>query len=102
MTTEYQKDYSLLRHFDAEAAKAGEAICLYDYPDVNVAYVAGPDKANDVCYLTGNNYLEISAISCFRMKPLCWVEGKPVYKGDILYNNVEGFKHLMYIVKWSN
>ena len=60
---EQTKDYSLLRPFDLEAAKRGEPILWIDHP---IRWVALSDKE-------------------LRMAPLCWVEGRPVYKGDVLY-----------------
>ena len=60
---EQTKNYSLLRPFDLEAAKRGEPILWIDHP---IRWVALSDKE-------------------LRMAPLCWVEGRPVYKGDVLY-----------------
>lgn len=79
-----ENDYSLLRAFDEERAKAGEAICFAGSRKV-VLYIAGPDKAaNIVCDVDG--YLRDYFHTALRLAPLCWVEGKPVYKGDVLWH----------------
>lgn len=87
---EQNKDYSLLRPFDLEAAIAGEPI-LWSGQYIPVTFVARGNRGqtniierpgihggllSEVCY-SPDNYL--------RMAPLCWVEGRPVYKGDTLY-----------------
>ena len=92
-----EKDYSLLRPLDVEAAKRGEAI-LWGGQFTPATYVA---RSNDgktnivevptmhggllskVCYAP-DDYL--------RMAPIEWVEGKPVYKDDVLYYRLSGHK----------
>lgn len=88
---EQTKDYSLLRPFDIEAAKAGEKICYGedgDYKSVTFIAEAGPDGDHSIRDHNGNCYTEPSY--GLRMAPLCWVEGKPVYKGDVLYSDKHG------------
>lgn len=87
-------DFSLLRPFDLEAAKRGEAICFND-GDGPLEYlgtpVAGDRKNGDWAFrwvrsarpLTGN--VAIYRAENIRMAPLCWVEGRPVYKGAKLW-----------------
>lgn len=85
-----QRDYSLLRPFDLEAAIAGEPL-LWGGQYIPVTFVARGNRGktniierpgghggllSEVCYAP-DDYL--------RMAPLCWVEGKPIYKGDVLY-----------------
>ncbi|MCB4358466.1 hypothetical protein [Quatrionicoccus australiensis] len=84
------KDYSLLRPFDLEAAKRGEAICRKD--GQSMEFVAGPDSVDDIVYLTkgGGGEFGFRCVNNIRMEPLCWVEGKPVYKGDVLYHPLKG------------
>jgi hypothetical protein len=86
MTT---KDYSLLRAFDLEAAKRGEAVCWNDQETWTVKYI-GPATSSCVgCFEwvsgphtgTFETYRDLD----LRMAPLCWVKEKPVYKGDALY-----------------
>lgn len=83
-------DYSLLRPFDEEAAKRGEPICTCSGKEL-WDYVAGPDSAGNLCLrIKANGQFansSASPVSLFRMKPLFWVEGKPVYPGDRLYHN---------------
>lgn len=82
------KDYSLLRPFDLEAAKRGEEICLNGTAE-SATYIAGPDKgANIVCDVDG--YFKEYFHTALRMKPICLVEGRPVYKGDVLWHKVAG------------
>jgi len=85
---EHKKDYSLLRPFDLEAAKRGDKIHWSNIPD-DVAYI-GVTSAGYIAYETGNESSFCSS-SSFRMSPLAWVEGRPVYKGDVLYYKKEGF-----------
>ena len=93
---EQTKDYSLLRPFDLEAAKAGAPLFeIFMHPstvktDEEIGtYITGPNNQNE--YITSyppNGYVVYKySIADVRMAPLAWVEGKPVYKGDILYWN---------------
>lgn len=87
---EQKKDYSLLRPFDLEAAKAGEAICFKGVESsTSVTYVAGPDKAENIICDVGGYFKEYFHTALW-MAPLAWVEGKPVYKGDVLYRPTLG------------
>jgi hypothetical protein len=84
MTT---KDYSLLRAFDLEAAKRGEAVCLHGG---EAARWVGRSESNTANIVEHNksfagNVVEYLFDRYLRMVPLCWVEEKPVYKGDVLY-----------------
>jgi hypothetical protein len=78
------KDYYLLRNFDVDAVKRGEKFC-----DKNGrsawSFLDGPDTLGNcvLVYEPGGSFV-IVHISELRMKPLSWVEGKPVYKGDLL------------------
>lgn len=77
-----KKDYSLLRPFDLEAAKRGEAID--DTFGGRVVLVDGPDVGGRYSVRVDGHFAVVLG-SSLRMAPLCWVEGKPVYKGDTLY-----------------
>lgn len=86
------KDYSLLRPFDLEAAKAGEIVQWYQ--DNSTLEYIGPStslgEAGCFKWLSGEDTTgtyEGYKAEQLRMAPLAWVEGKPVYKGDILYWN---------------
>lgn len=79
-----EKDYSLLRPFDIEAAKRGEPICCWD--GLNRIYITGPDKANHLCVENPvNGRFVLAHVDNYRMSPLCWAEGRPIYHGDVLY-----------------
>lgn len=81
-----QRDYSLLRPFDLEAAKAG-ALLGDAVGSPTWEYAAGPDSSGNISVIiikTGL-FAEPSPTRVFKMVPLCWVEGKPIYKGDVLY-----------------
>ena len=84
---EHEKDYSLLRPFDLEAAMSGEKICWYANGDIPKYFIVTP-FGNVVANFTEDNKTEcMCPCSNFRMAPLAWVEGKPVYKGDVLYSS---------------
>ncbi len=79
------KDYSLLRPFDAEKAKAGEAICT----DVGTVwkYIDGPDHFGTIAVRLQDDTIGCSTAEYIRMAPLAWVDRKPVYVDDCLYSN---------------
>lgn len=80
-----EKDFSLLRPFDLEAAKVGGV--LVDPKGTACQYVAGPHPITKeiVVEFKGQAGFVLGVASDLRMAPLCWVEGRPVYKGDVLY-----------------
>lgn len=80
-----EKNYNLLRPFDLEAAKRGEAVTFKTVPRV-LHYVSGPDVGGTVCVKDEGGQFGLYKHEYLRMAPLCWVEGKPVYKGDVLYD----------------
>lgn len=89
---EQTKDYSLLRPFDLEAAKAGEIVQWYQ--DNSTLEYIGPStslgEAGCFKWLSGEDTTgtyEGYKAEQLRMAPLAWVEGKPVYKGDVLYSS---------------
>ena len=77
------KDYSLLRPFSEAAAKRGEAICS-GYDGEIVKFIAGPDAVGNCCVLPDGGEFGFHKALLLAMAPLAWVEGKPVYKGDVL------------------
>jgi len=76
-------NYKLLRPFDLEAAKAGAKITDKTEIEHTFAAEAGPDGDMAVRDPQGNVF--VMDLSEARMVPLAWVEGKPVYPGDVLY-----------------
>lgn len=85
-----KKDFSLLRPFDLEAAKRGEAICLFNGAE-DWKYISGPDSKGFLCLeVKQTGVFIVSSKDIFCMAPLCWLEGSPVYKGDVLYDKEYG------------
>lgn len=82
---EEKKDYSLLRPFDLEAAKRGEPFVYWNGSPRQ--YLGGPDKTGRVAIMDDEGVIQLSETyqENYRMAPLAWVEGKPVYRGDVLY-----------------
>jgi len=80
--TNQQNDLSLLRPFNLEAAKSGEEI-QWSAIDDAVTFVGVAN--NGLIAYDSDGETGFTSSNSFRMKPLCWVEGKPVYKGDVLY-----------------
>lgn len=80
--TQHQNDLSLLRPFNLEAAKSGEEIC-WSALDVPVKFIGAAN--NGVIAYDSEGELGFTSSISFRMKPLTWVEGRPVYKGDVLW-----------------
>lgn len=106
MQNNQDKDFSLLRPFDLEAAKRGELVCWHN-DGTKARYVGkcGMDDENDICVEYLEDCFDVTAHTFvmhesdyFRMSPLCWIEGKPVYKDDVLYNNI--YPEFMYIVDY--
>lgn len=85
------KKYELLRPFDLEAAKRGDAVCTKNSEMMrfvgvsvsgdNIAICEHYVKVNG-CHGRSVEYFDFSAL---RMEPLAWVEDHPVYRGDLLY-----------------
>ena len=84
--TEQNNDYSKLRPFDLEAAKRGEPIVLTKDGDIeDRAFVTGPDDYGYFVVKTDDGWFLFGKKSDYRMAPLAWVEGKPVYKGEKMW-----------------
>lgn len=93
----YTKDYSLLRKFDLEAAMNGEHVmvgygnkfddCVYITHHIEPVKEYVFDVKDQGFIVVGASCTTTRAftLDCVKMKPLAWVEGKPVYKGDVLY-----------------
>ncbi len=99
----YTKDYSLLRKFDLEAAKNGEHVlvgygnkfddCVYITHHIEPIeeYVFNVKDHGFVILGASGSCTHAFTLDSAKMKPLAWVEGKPVYKGDVLWYNEFGF-----------
>ena len=81
------KQKKLLRPFDRALADAGEPIC-WSHLDTEVAYIGM--LANGLVAVKTSAYplIESPGTSSLRMKPLFWLEDKPVYKGDRLWHTL--------------
>ena len=83
-----EKDYSLLRPFDLEAARDGAAIVALVDGGTKMeprGFVKGPDCMGYCVVVTDEGVYRLGKAHEYRMAPLCWVEGKPVYPGDVLW-----------------
>ena len=84
-----EKDYSLLRPFDLEAAKAGAKVCWHEDGEVAVDVMFVRDRVIplfETCFSEDQAavFTHDDSRRYLRAAPLCWVEGKPVYPGDML------------------
>lgn len=90
LVPEVQRQYSLLREFNLEQAKAGDEIlfCTDYLPPLDVKF-KGCTSDSTMIFVEYGSANDITGKSYYteelKMKPLCWIEGKPVYKGDVLY-----------------
>lgn len=89
----------LLKPFDIKAAKCGEEV-LYVYTtgnteDTKFVAEAGIDGDHACRDTEGNIFLANE--EDLRMRPLAWVEDRPVYKGDVLYWKDDGMVHEPYL-----
>ena len=85
-----EKDYSLLRPFDLEAAKAGAKVCWHEDGEVAVDVMFVRDRVIplfEMCFSEEQAavFTHDDSRRYLRAAPLCWVEGKPVYPGDVLW-----------------
>jgi len=78
-------DYNLLQPAVLKDLKEGDAILHADCEDeITVKYKGNLQVLLE--YPKGPaQLLAVDSQHSFKLKPLCWVEGKPVYKGDKLY-----------------
>lgn len=84
-----EKDYSLLMPFDLEAAKRGELVLFTEEAARCDVFVAGSPSGTH-CFSKPNGALYLANENNVRMAPLAWVEGRPVYKGDVLFGHWKG------------
>ena len=76
-------NYELLRPFDLEAAKAGAKIT--DKTEIEHTFAAEAGADGDMAVRDPQGNVFVMHLSEARMVPLAWVEGKPVYRDDVLY-----------------
>ena len=76
-------NYELLRPFDLEAAKAGAKIT--DKTEIEHTFAAEAGADGDMAVRDPQGNVFVMHLPEARMVPLAWVEGKPVYRDDVLY-----------------
>jgi hypothetical protein len=82
-----EKDYRLLRPFDLETAKRGEKICLSNGNEFNqLIKIVGSTFDGEFIFMDALGSMFGKPVSELRISPLAWLEGRPVYKGHVLYN----------------
>lgn len=81
-----KKNRDLLRKFNLELAKAGDAIC-WSHLDESIMFV-GRSTNNNIAIRREDGVIETPYSTSLRMKPLFWKEGKPVYAGDKLWHTL--------------
>ena len=80
-----EKDYSLLRPFDLEAAKAGAKLFCINSENGETECTFIQKAGDELCiHFERFGFSIHDETDSLRMAPLCWVEGKPVYPGDVL------------------
>jgi len=88
---ETQKNLSLLRPFNLELAKAGEPFARIARGELYIYnYLIGPDSIDFIVSTNAKGeyirrHVRVLNNGYYFMAPLTWIEGKPVYKGDVLY-----------------
>lgn len=85
------KDLSLLRPFNLKKAKQGEPICFHNDLRFKIRYCGTKSNGNHFIEFEDGSY-KIDNSKYLRMAPLCWIEDKPVYKGDVLYKTTPSFE----------
>jgi len=110
LVPEVQRQYSLLREFNLEQAKAGDEILHLLSPSFTYTEVLQDVKFKGVTSNLQEAFVEDKQGEgyCYgtqriKMKPLTWIEGKPVYKGDVLYfklyDDCTVCEHKVYLLK---
>ena len=80
-----EKDYSLLRPFDLDAAKAGAKLFCINSKNGETECAFIQKAGDELCiHFERYGFSIHDETDSLRMAPLCWVEGKPVYPGDVL------------------
>lgn len=78
------RDERLLRHFDVKTANVEAILWLGDL-DTPVVFIGrGRNNTTNVVEHPSHSLMYVED-DRLKMAPLCWVEGRPVYKGDVLY-----------------
>lgn len=81
-----KKNRDLLRKFNLELAKAGDAIC-WSHLDESIMFV-GRSTNNNIAIRREDGVIETPYSTSLRMKPLFWKDDQPVYRGDSLWHTI--------------
>ena len=84
LKVEVERDLTLLRPMDASKLQPGDKV-LHFQGDRETTFIDGPDDRGYFCVRNEQGRCSIRRAEWYRMKPLAWVEGRPVYHGDTLY-----------------
>lgn len=87
-------NYDLLRPFDLEAAKRGDLLTDVCGNEYTFVAESGPDGDHAIRQKSDGNVF-VDRASALRMAPLAWVEGKPVYPGDVLWYKTNNFSMMV-------
>ena len=88
-----EKDYSLLRHFDKDVVKAGDLL-IHISTSLHRTFVCGPDTEGDIVTSDPQGLFFLGHQRNWKIPPLCWVDGKPVYPDSVLYDKHTGQQYL--------
>jgi hypothetical protein len=103
-----ENNYSLLREFNLEQAQAGDEILHILSPSFTYTELLHEVKFKGVTSNLQEVFLEdkqgegyVCGTQRVKMKPLCWLEGKPVYKGDKLWYKSKADNNYYQHEAWS-
>lgn len=100
LVPEVQRQYRLLREFNLEQAQNGETFTYHLYYEKELKYLS---KSKDgVVFAEDSAGCGMTTMAAYlKMKPLCWVDGKPVYKGDKLWYKSKADNNYYQHEAWS-
>lgn len=87
-TESFEKNLELLRPLDPAKLKEGEKL-LHFRGEREVTYIAGPDEVDAIVVRGSDDRLHLHQARWYRMNPLLWIAGRPVYPGDKLFHEGE-------------
>ena len=58
------------------------------------SFVCGPDADGDIVITNSEGVFFLASQNNWKITPLCWVEGKPVYPDSVLYGKHTGQQYL--------
>ena len=88
-----EKDYSLLRPFDKDVVKFGDSL-THISTNQQRSLVCGPDADGDIVITNSEGVFFLVSQNNWKITPLRWVDGKPVYPDSVLYGKHTGQQYL--------